>query len=43
MPATATDKPHAGRIAVVTGAARGIAEAGHPGLRRVASAGHLGG
>jgi NAD(P)-dependent dehydrogenase (short-subunit alcohol dehydrogenase family) len=27
MPATSTDKPHAGRIAVVTGAARGIGQA----------------
>ena len=27
MPATSTDKPHAGRVAVVTGAARGIGQA----------------
>ena len=34
MPATATDKPHAGRIAVVTGAARGIGQAIAVGLAR---------
>jgi hypothetical protein len=27
MPSTTRDKPHAGRIAVVTGAARGIGQA----------------
>ncbi len=27
MPTTATDKPHAGRVALVTGAARGIGQA----------------
>jgi NAD(P)-dependent dehydrogenase (short-subunit alcohol dehydrogenase family) len=32
MPATSTDKPHAGRIAVVTGAARGIGQATAVGL-----------
>jgi NAD(P)-dependent dehydrogenase (short-subunit alcohol dehydrogenase family) len=34
MPATTTDKPHAGRIAVVTGAARGIGQAIAVGLAR---------
>jgi len=34
MPATATDKPHAGRVAVVTGAARGIGQAIAVGLAR---------
>ena len=34
MPATATAKPHAGRIAVVTGAARGIGQAIAVGLAR---------
>ncbi len=27
MPTTTTDKPHAGRVALVTGAARGIGQA----------------
>jgi 3-oxoacyl-[acyl-carrier protein] reductase len=34
MPATTTDKPHAGRIALVTGAARGIGQAIAVGLAR---------
>jgi NAD(P)-dependent dehydrogenase (short-subunit alcohol dehydrogenase family) len=34
MPATTTDRPHAGRIAVVTGAARGIGQAIAVGLAR---------
>jgi NAD(P)-dependent dehydrogenase (short-subunit alcohol dehydrogenase family) len=34
MPATATDKPHAGRIALVTGAARGTGQAIAVGLAR---------
>ena len=34
MPATATDKPHAGRIALVSGAARGIGQAITVGLAR---------
>ena len=34
MPATTTDTPHAGRIALVTGAARGIGEAIAVGLAR---------
>jgi NAD(P)-dependent dehydrogenase (short-subunit alcohol dehydrogenase family) len=34
MPATATDKPHTGRIALVTGAARGIGQAIAAGLAK---------
>ena len=34
MPATSTDKPHAGRVALVTGAARGIGQAIAVGLAR---------
>jgi NAD(P)-dependent dehydrogenase (short-subunit alcohol dehydrogenase family) len=34
MPASTTEKPHAGRVAVVTGAARGIGQAIAVGLAR---------
>ena len=34
MPTTSTDKPHAGRVALVTGAARGIGQAIAVGLAR---------
>lgn len=34
MPATTTDKPHAGRVALVTGAARGIGQGIAVGLAR---------
>jgi 3-oxoacyl-[acyl-carrier protein] reductase len=34
MPTTSTDKPHDGRVAVVTGAARGIGQAIAVGLAR---------
>ena len=34
MPATTTDKPHAGRVALVTGAARGIGQAIAVGLAK---------
>jgi NAD(P)-dependent dehydrogenase (short-subunit alcohol dehydrogenase family) len=41
MPATTTDKPHAGRIALVTGAARGIGQAIAVGLAQGIRAAHM--